>query len=100
MAWTEFDKGDWDGMAGATSFPSGREPLVDYQVTLDGDEGYAVLDAAGLYIESLSPDGDRIKSFHAEGMIAARAVALSPNGFGICTTIQLLDAGLTEEFGS
>lgn len=52
-----FDKTDWYGMAGATSFEgnSGErlEPLVSYDLTVDGREACAVIDAEGLVIQVL-----------------------------------------------
>jgi hypothetical protein len=59
-----FTKEDWYGMAGASKFENGSEPLVNYDITVDGMEAYAVLDGTGFALEVLSPDGDVISAFY------------------------------------
>lgn len=61
--WREFDEVDWFGLAGAESFPGGEEPLVAY-IRVDGLETEAVLDARGIGLMSMTPDGETVGYFN------------------------------------
>jgi hypothetical protein len=61
-----FDDTDWMGMAGATRFADGSEPLVNYDLKIDGLDACAVIDANGFYLMVMSPDGDTISEIGGE----------------------------------
>jgi len=72
----EFDKVDWYGLAGCTSFEGGREPLVSYDIKIDGHDALVVLDANALTIQEMADAEGGEKLFEFTGMHAARFVAL------------------------
>jgi hypothetical protein len=66
MGFRAFEKEDWYGMAGASKFEDESEPLVNYDITVDGLDAYAVIDGSGFYLAVLSPDGDIISETATE----------------------------------
>ena len=58
-AFRPFTKEDWYGMAGATPFEDDSEPLVCYDIKVDGLDTLAVIDAEGFHFEVYAPDGDQ-----------------------------------------
>lgn len=96
--WREFNRTDWYGMAGAESFETFpgvmQEPLIaDFKV--DGLDAYAVLDANGVWLEILTPDGTAVASGgFVTPMHGARFAALL---HPIYSTTDLLALGWQEE---
>lgn len=78
ITWARFSDMDWMGMAGASRFADGTDPLVSYDVHVDGAEALAVFDANGITILVLNDEGEELGLFSLRGDGAARAVALLP----------------------
>jgi hypothetical protein len=103
--WREFTKVDWYGMAGAESFPghdwiegvAQAEPLIaDFKV--DGLDAYAILDANGVWIDILTPDGESVANGgFVTAMLGARWAARLTPVYASFTTTDLLAAGWQEE---
>jgi hypothetical protein len=70
-----FTNSDWQGLAGASPFADGSEPLLG-EAKVDGDAATIVLDGEGLCVSIQNEEGDELCSFHWDGLAAARAVAL------------------------
>lgn len=92
--WREFDELDWMGFAGAESFPDGvGEPLMA-DVKVDDLDTIALLDANGVGLMVLTPDGEEIALLTATGMTAARFAATLKASYD---TGELMDLGFTQE---
>lgn len=93
VAWRPFSKEDWYGFAGATSFPDGSPPLFA-ELTVDGQEGLAVLDAVGIevyvYVDTSNWHVDET-TWAAHGPATARIAALLSRS---TSTDELLALGL------
>lgn len=92
----QFDGGDWDAFAGAEKFEDGGEPLVCYELKVDDLDAATILDANGIAIQVLTPDGEDVAYFYLDGTEAARWIALLGPSIALTTT-ELLDAGFREE---
>lgn len=102
MIFKEFDDDDWQGMAGATSFTLGEaklEPLVAYDMHVDGLPAMAVIDAeVGLGIQVYTPDGEDVAYFFPSSpQLGQRWLALQEHTATDLTTTGLLAAGFVEE---
>jgi hypothetical protein len=64
------------------------------QIKVDDLDAVAVIDRTALYIQVMTPDGETVSIFSAEGMIAARWAATLRGSY---ETGELIDAGLAEE---
>lgn len=88
-----FDKVDWYGMAGASRFADGSEPLVDYDLRVDGLDAYAVIDGNGFYMAILNPeDGSDIRTMEDADPIAVYRLLASRKE--VFTTGELMDMGI------
>lgn len=104
--WKKFDKDDWMAFSGAESFTNEQagwptEPLANYRIKVDGLDAVAVVDANGLYLQVLTPDGEDVALFTGGLTQAILFVAASsPSGgatYASFDTGELVDMGLDEE---
>lgn len=102
IAFREFTKEDWYGMAGAAPFQNGAEPLVCYEIKVDGLDTVAVIDAEGFSFEVYTPDGDVVSSLYCgavggvDPVAVMRFLATLKDSY---QTGELIDMGMVLERG-
>lgn len=70
-----FTNFDWQGLAGATRFEDGSEPLLG-EAKVGEYEAMVVLDGEGLFVSVMTEEGDEVVAYRWDYPAAARAVAL------------------------
>jgi hypothetical protein len=99
VVFAPFTKSDWYGMAGASRFADGSEPLVGgfaidtsevATLTEYGPiEGLVIIDLNGLHIDLIDVDGTSCRFVTFEPVYAARATALLRHGMSYADLIAL-----------
>lgn len=100
--WKTFSKGDWDGYAGAESFPNGDPPRINNDIKVDAGDGTkldttAIIDAHGAQITVYEKAAPGAMSFGEPAEFHATTFdATNPGAVGWLATHATNDIGLKD----